>query len=308
MTRALVTNRQSRANKGNPAAAGRLAKSLGAELFDPATLEALDDVAPALAQVDELWVHGGDGTLHRVLTAVHRTLGSGLEAALPTISVLRAGTMNIVADSLGQRSSADQAVKVALSGESPRVEHACPMLVDVGEAAPCLGFLAGGGIISRFLEVYYETPDPTPVDAGLLLARGAASAMVGGALARRLTRPFEGELRVDGEVWEGGPWMAVALGTVEQLGLGFTPFPDVREHPGHLHVVGIGSHITALALELPRVWLGRGVRRSGNRDQRARVVELTADQPIPFMVDGDFYAGSERVQIRTLPPVRFHVW
>jgi diacylglycerol kinase family enzyme len=264
--------------------------------------------APALAEADELWVHGGDGTLHRVLTAVHRAKGSDPEATFPTVSVLRAGTMNIVADSLGQRASAAKAVEAAAAGKVARVEHASPMLVDVGEDAPCLGFLAGGGIISRFLEVYYESPDPTPVDAGVLLAQGAASALVGGRLARRLTRPFEGELRVDGELWAGGPWMAVALGSVDQLGLGFTPFPRIRHHPGRVHVIGISSHIAALALELPRVWLGRGVRRSGNREARATDVEMVADEPIPFMVDGDFYAGSERVRVRMLPPVRFQVW
>lgn len=305
MKRVLVTNRQSRANRRRPGGAGALAATIGAELVDPATLDELDQVAPSLRAADELFVHGGDGTLHRVLTAMHRR-GEG--TTYPVLSVLRAGTMNIVADSIGQRGSAKRAAEAVASGATPAVQQASPMSVDVGEDEPCLGFLAGGGIISRFLEMYYETPDPTPAQAGLLLARGALSALVGGRLAKRLTRPFEGQLLVDGEPWEGERWTAVALGSVEELGLGFTPFPEIRAHDRHVHVIGIGSGIAGLAFELPRVWLGRGLRRSGNREQRAQTVELIADEPIPFMVDGDFYAGSARVRIDMHPPVRFHVW
>ncbi len=303
MKRALITNRRSRVNRRRPGTARGLAVDLGATLFEPDSLEALDDLVESLAQADELWVHGGDGTLHRVLTAMHRA-----GVPVPPVSLLRAGTMNIVADSVGQKGTAAQAVAVASSGVAPRVEEACPMAVDVGEEQPCVGFLAGGGIISRFLELYYETPDPTPLGAGLLLARGSLSALVGGRLARRLTRPFEGGLHVDGALWSDGPWTAVALGTVDELGLGFTPFPGVRRHPGKVHVIGIGSAIAGLALELPRVYLGKGLRRPRNREQRASRVELVADEPIPFMVDGDFYAGSERIVVTVLPPMRFHVW
>ncbi len=288
MRRVLVTNRQSRVNRRRPEGAAELASTIGAELVDPATLEELDEVAPRLREADELFVHGGDGTLHRVLTAMHRR-GEG--ASFPVLSVLRAGTMNIVADSIGQKGSARRAAEAVASGATPTVQEASPMSVDVGEDEPCLGFLAGGGIISRFLEVYYESPDPTPAQAGLLLGRGALSALVGGRLAKRLTRPFEGRLLVDGESWEGGRWTAVALGSVEELGLGFTPFPGIRSHEGQVHVIGIGSGIAGLAFELPRVWLGRGLRRAGNREQRARTVELIADEPIPFMVDGGVGAG-----------------
>jgi len=301
--RALVTNRHSRANRRRPDAARALAATLGAELFEPKSIEALDAMAPDFGAAEELFVHGGDGTLHRVLTALHR---GGID--LPTVSLLRAGTMNIVADSIGQKAAPERVAAMAASGGAPRVEVACPMAVDVGEEMPCVGFLAGGGVISRFLELYYQSHDPTPAGAARLLLRGSLSALVGGRLARRLTRPFDGELRVDEERWTGGPWTAVALGTVEELGLGFTPFPLVRQHRGHAHVIGIGTSISGLALELPRVFFGKGLRHPRNREQRARRVELVADEPIPFMVDGDFYAGAREVVVTVLAPMRFHVW
>ena len=305
MRRVLITNRRSRANRKRPQQAEMLALGLGADLLHPETLGALDALAPQLGDADEVFVHGGDGTLHRVLTAMYR---AGVDLARPSFSIAKAGTMNIVADSLGQRWADQRLVDAVAAGGKPRVAMACPMTVEVGASAPCLGFLAGGGIISRFLEVYYETPDPSPAQAGWLLARGAASSLVGGALSRRLTRPFDGELRVDGVAWEGAPWTAVALGTVEQLGLGFRPFPGIRGTLGQVHVIGIGSGIAGLAFELPRVWLGRGVGGGLNREATATKVVLASAEAIPFMVDGDVYVGSRRVEVGVHEALRFHVW
>lgn len=299
----VVTNPRSRLNRKHPQLASSLAACLGAAgaVVTPPSLEALDEVAPHLAEAEVLGIHGGDGTLHRVLTAMHRA-----SLPVPPVLLLRGGTMNIVADSLGNRWDAEQALAHVVAGGPTREEVRHRLVVDLGDDE-VVGFLAGGGIISRFLELYYERDAPTPMDAAALLARGAASALVGGRTARRLTRPYTGSLTLDGVPWEGRRWLAVAIGTVEQLGLGFTPFPRVADAPGQMQVIGIGSGIVALAAELPSVFFGRGVRRRGNREDLCRELRLISDEPIVFMVDGDFHSGSREVTVRVGEPVRFVV-
>lgn len=302
MSWVVVTNPRSRANRRDPGLASRLSGVLGAAgaVVTPPSLEALDELAPHMAAARFLGVHGGDGTLHRVLTALHR---AGLEP--PPIALLRGGTMNIVADSVGMKASAVEALASLVGGGGEVVERS-RLVVDLGERE-VVGFLAGGGIISRFLELYYEQEDPTPAGAAALLGRGALSALVGGRTARHLTRPFEGELSLDGVAWPGLRWLAVAVGTVEQLGLGFTPFPGIGANPGHLHVIGIASGIAALARELPSVYRGRGVHRPGNREATPMQLRLSADEAITLMVDGDFHAGGTTVTMQAGPPVRFLV-
>ncbi len=298
----LLTNPRSRQNRRDPALAGRLASLAGpdAVVCEPHDLPSLDAAVARLAGVERLLVHGGDGTLHRVMTSFRRQA-----RAMPPITLLRGGTMNIVADSVGHRLGAEATVIAAREGRVMTRQRRSPLRVEAHETL--WGFLAGSGIISRFLELYYARPDPTPAGAAWLLARGAASALVGGRLAEQLTRPFEGSLVVDGRAWPGQRWTAVAIGSVEQLGLGFRPFPGVSDELGRMHVVGVGSGLARLAAELPRVFLGRGVAGPGNRESNAQVVELVADGPIALMVDGDFASGVDRVRISVDEPVDFDV-
>ena len=299
----VVTNPRSRANRRRPQLATSLSALLGPRgaVVSPPSLEALDELAPHLAEAEVLGVHGGDGTLHRVLTALHR---AGF--APPPVVLLRGGTMNIVADSIGNRMEATEALSGVLGGGPTHEVVRHTLEVDLGDRQ-VVGFLAGGGIISRFLELYYERDEPTPADAAGLLGRGALSAMVGGRLAQRLTRPFEGAMVLDDEPWPGRRWLAVAVGTVEELGLGFTPFPGVAREPGKMHVIGIGSGIARLALELPSVYRGRGVHQEGNREGMATCLRLQADEPVVCMVDGDFHAGGNEVVMRVGAPVTFIV-
>ena len=118
-----------------------------------------------------------------MLTAIVRTYGEG--AVLPRIAVLRGGTMNIIADSVGVRVGAEAMLGRVIDGihtsESP-LGTGSPletttrrlMRIDVDDQPPYYGFLSGNGIIARFLELYYEHPEPSPVSAAWLLTRTPA--------------------------------------------------------------------------------------------------------------------------------------
>lgn len=303
----MVTNARSRDNRRDPALASRLQAAVGPSVpvESPASLQELAQVVAHLQQdpPHRLAIHGGDGTLHRVLTA---WLAAG-GAPLPEIAVLRGGTMNIVADSIGVKHGPERFLAALRGGDA--VGHTVRTLlrVELGEPGVVWGFLSGNGIVARFLEKYYEQPDPGPVDAGRLLVRGAASALVGGALARELTRPWVGEVAVDGvSLGPPRPWTAVAVGSVEQLGLRFRVFHRLRPGDDAFHVVALSGTVPDLARELPRLWAGRGVRRPGNSDHLVRDLVLDGAEPMALMVDGDFHrAPSGRVRIRSGPPVRF---
>jgi diacylglycerol kinase family enzyme len=302
----VVTNARSRDNRRDPSVGGRLAAVLGDQgaVRSPATLEELATTVRELQRDPprRLAIHGGDGTLHRVLTA-WLTAGG---APLPEIVVLRGGTMNIVADSIGVKRSAEQ----FLGDLAGPVGHTVRTLLELEiDGERVWGFLSGNGIVARFLEKYYERPDPTPLDAARLLGRGALSAFVGGELIRELTRPWVGSVTVDGAPLGGvRPWTAVAVGSVEQLGLRFRVFHHLRPGDDAFHVVALSGSVVDLARELPRLWAGRGVRRPGNTDHRVRELVLEGAESMALMVDGDFYrAASGRVRIVPGPPVRFVV-
>lgn len=300
----LITNPKSRKNRRDPGIAMNLAYLLGerGDFATPSDLGALADTVRrfADADIDLLCVNGGDGTVHQAMTALLRVWPAG--RPLPRVAVLPGGTMNIVANSIGVKGDAGRALGRVLDAyHAGRVLPSTRrrlLRVDLPGEPPVYGFLSGNGIIARFLEVYYAEPDPSPAVVARLLARGVASTLVGGRFARKLTQPYVGRVALDGVDWPGTTWTAVAIGTVEQIGLGFTPFYRVREEPDRMHVVGIGGTIVDLARELPSIYLGRGIHQPGNREGTCATLLLEADGDIPMMVDGDFYPAKGRAELR----------
>jgi diacylglycerol kinase (ATP) len=277
----------------------------------PGDLGALASTARRFRErdVDVVCVNGGDGSVHKVVTALAQAWG---DAPLPRIAVLPGGTMNIVANSVGATGRPsdllERLVAAYHTGEPlPTTRRWLMRFEGEGLDDGPRGFLFGNGIIARFLEVYYEGAEPTPAKAARLLAHGAMSALVNGRFVRRLTQPWQGTVTLDGAPWGGDIWTAVAIGTVEQIGLGFTPFHSLGENPGRMHVVGIGGTVVDLARDLPRIYRGRGPAQPGNLELPASEAVLRANEPIPFMIDGDFYRTGGELRISMERPVDFIV-
>lgn len=301
----VITNPRSRRNRNNPRLAGRLAYVLGkrGDLQQPDGLDAIESAAQRFLEngVEVVCINGGDGTVHRALTAMVRVFG---DRPLPRVAILRGGTMNIVANSVGVRASAADMLQQVVDdfhNDAP-VAVTTRHLMRIGDQ---YGFLFGNGIIARFLELYYEGGEPTPAKAAWILGRGVLSTFVQGAYIRQLMKPWRGEVAIDGETIAGDSWTAVAVGTVEQMGLRFKPFNDVSKFPGHMQVVSVGGSVVDLARDLPRLWLGKSPARPGNGSAMGTVLQLSGDEELGYMIDGDFHRAGRELTIQIGPPVEF---
>ncbi|MCA9493964.1 MAG: diacylglycerol kinase, partial [Myxococcales bacterium] len=116
----VLTNPRSGANRRDRGLAARLRQlAPDARLEAPADLEALAHVLgdARASGVTRVAVHGGDGTLHRVLTAWYQ---EAPDAPMPEVAILRGGTMNIVADSVGVREKPETFLPRVRAGEGTR--------------------------------------------------------------------------------------------------------------------------------------------------------------------------------------------
>ena len=168
-----------------------------------------------------------------------------------------------------------------------------------------VGFLFGNGMLSNFLEVYYEGSEPSPLKSARLLAQAVFSTAVGGAFSRKLRRRVKLRVTVDGNTWNNDDWLTVAIGTVDNIGLQFRPFPRVVSHPGHLEILGVAGTLGELARQLPAIRLARNLNHPGFAHQIAQSVVLEAVEPQGFMVDGDFHNAGQRLEIRPGPRLTF---
>ncbi len=256
--------------------------------------------------VEILALSGGDGTGSATLTAFADVYG---DEPLPTVALLRGGTMNTVANSLGVPRRRPRALLRGLVRWAQRSDGDAPpdtVTVHPLRVDGRLGFLFGVGVVYQFLAAYYEAGrgHPTAVTAAKVLAHGIASVAVGGAYARAMTAPVTLDVSVDGVGWLRQPCLTVAAGAVDQIGLGFRPFYKAGTAPGRFHILGITASAAAFTRVLPRVH--RGLSMGPDVATEALAARASVASPsggLDYMVDGDLFRASAPVTVELGPPV-----
>jgi len=304
----VISNPRSRRNRKNPRLARELTYVLGerGEMHEPEDLEALQAAAEHFREraIDVLCVNGGDGTLHRAVTALVRAYG---EQPLPRIALLRGGTMNTIANGVGVRGKPGEILDYVVThyhagAPMPHVSR-WTMRVDGGE----YGFLFGTGLQAHFLEEYYRGGEPSPAKAAWVLLRAVGSALVQGDLVKRLFRDQPMQVHVDGTLWPRESWMSVAAGTVDDIGLGFRPYYKAPHNPEHVHAVGFACSALTVVLELPRIYRAQPTRSPDILDDVCQRLVLSSPEPIGYMIDGDFHQGDRELVVSIGPRVDFVV-
>jgi diacylglycerol kinase (ATP) len=242
---------------------------------------------------------GGDGTISGVLTALHRAYGRD---QWPHIALLRGGTMNTVANAFGiPRGTPEELLaRLVHSGARPVWPRAT---LDVEGR---LGFLFSAGALVGFLDTLYTHSQfgKGPVGAFSLLSIASLQALTGGPLFRKVETPLTATLRIDGSEHPERRYMAFAVGTVEQVGLGFRPFRLARECQDQFQIFAFHGSAQALVRELPKIYRGQPTTRGFGFDPLARKLEIsTKDGEVAYALDGDVHKATSPLQVRVGPKV-----
>ncbi|TNF31417.1 MAG: diacylglycerol kinase [Deltaproteobacteria bacterium] len=303
----VVVNPRSRYIKRNPAAVDRLRRLVGVrgEVVTSRAIAEVDGIVRRFQRdgVDIVAIVGGDGTagiMARGIVDVY-----GVDAA-PPLALLRGGTMNTVANALRlPRGKPEEHLSRLLEhtrgGVLPPVAWR-PTLVANGR----LGFLFGTGAFYTFLEQYYRAghDNPSAVTAVETITRAAGSVLIRGEFARRIVTPHAASVVHDGVELPDRAYLALAAGTVSEVGLGFTPFPDADRHLDAFQFLAVWGKPVDIVRDLPRVWLGRGLRPANGQGVVAHEVVITPkDGVVDYMVDGDLYASHGPLRLSVGPRV-----
>jgi len=302
----LITNLKSRANLKDPGRSRRLGYLIGSHGRAQATgsLGDLERTCQEFARerIDVLGISGGDGTLHHTLTAMIRAYG---DQPLPSIAILRGGTMNTVANALGivgdTRDLLFELVDKQRQGVAlPTFDKA---VLQIGNR---YGFIFGNGIIYNFLHEYYARGNPSPATATRLILAAVGSTVVKGPLSQRIYRRFRARVTADGERWACEDYVTVAAAVVDQIGLGFKPFYRCNEDPRGFALLGIHTNALGFAVELPNILAARPMRKDKAIDAVAHeVVFEPLDGPLEYIIDGDTYREEGPLTLKTGPTLRF---
>jgi len=266
------------------------------ELVDAVVEGARERSAKALAIV------GGDGTISAVLSAVRRVYH---EAAFPQIVLLRGGTMNTIANSLGvARKQPEELLRRLLDSEAETTVRRATIEVD-GK----LCFLFSTGVMIGFLHALYGTRErgQGSLRALSLLAKGSWQALMGGELISQIETPLLASVKLDGESHPQRRYTVLAGGTVEQIGLGFRPFPRASERDDAFQVFAFHGSLQALARQLQRIRRGLPMSKGLGFDPLARDLEIEIEGNFEYALDGDIYQAKDRVLVKAGPSVQLRL-
>lgn len=333
----VIFNPRSGHNQRNPRAARRLARALGDHgvIREAGSIDELYRVAEDFRQldIDVLGISGGDGTNGTTITGFLDVYEGN---ALPQIAFLRGGTMNTVANSVGVRRGRPEGLLdrlcrayvaraarplanverhvMCLRGEqmragSKRGDDGAPSSMRAPLLATKYGFNFGTGVVCGFLSEYYAYGQPpNPVVAAKTLLRGVGSAAVGGEMIRRMAEPFRGSIELDdGSVWPERDYLAVAGGTVDQIGLNFRPFYRYAERPNAFHVLGIHTSPMGFVRQLPRIWRAEPMQPGRTYEAITSRAIIRAPKGIRYMIDGDLHECGGPLHVSIGPRVRIVV-
>ncbi|MDX2023519.1 MAG: diacylglycerol kinase family protein [Deltaproteobacteria bacterium] len=305
---ALFINPRSRANRKNPDGIHALARAMGetGQVFSPPSLDAVADLAVSLAQAppDIIAIHGGDGTVHSVITRLIPAFAAAGDRPLPPLALLTGGTMNVVPRSLGLA-----APPVAFMEHLAACQRAgrAPDIV----ARRCLqvgahyGFVFGNGSVAGFLDEYYSTGSYGASRALWIGVRAMSSKVTGSAYGKHTLPPFEGLIEVDGLPHPGRSFTAVCAATVREVGLGFKLHNRADEDPDRFNLVVVKGQPLELLVDLLPVRLGQGISPARADSLLASHVRLHPTQPdMPYTIDGDMYRTSAPLDLRIGPLLR----
>lgn len=302
---ALFINPRSRANRRNPGGIHALAQAMGdtGVVLSPPSLNAIGDLVQTLAKAppDVIAIHGGDGTVHSIVTRLIPAFG---DRPLPPLALLTGGTMNVVPRSLGL--AADPVVFMSRLANRVRegrgIDAVARRCMQVGDN---YGFVFGNGVIAGFLQEYYATGSYGTARAAWIALRAVSSKVTGGDYGARTLAPFRGRVLVDGEAVAGTQFTAISAATVREVGLGFKLNHRADEDPNRFNVVLINGQPVSLLADLVPVKMGHGIAPARADSRLATRLRLEPEAgPMPYTIDGDMYRSPGPLELRVGPSLR----
>ena len=295
----VFVNPGSRANRKDPGCADRFAKILGdcGRVAAPPSLEELAEEArrTAAESPSVIAIHGGDGTLHRTLSAL---IAAYAERPLPPVAILPGGTMNVVAASLGIRVKPE-----SLLAELAAAERVGAKLATIHRR--CLrvgsdyGFIFGNGLLTNFLEEYYARGKYGTRRALWIIFRILLSVLTRGRYARRIFRRFHGKVRVDGNPLPHTQLTSLGAATVSEIGFRFKLHHRADDDPDRMGGLAIHAAPLSLLFDLLDVRLGRGLSTKRATSFVASRLSIEPEDKNPedkneesaYTLDGDLYSS-----------------
>ena len=301
----VVSNPRARKNVTNPNRVERLRQILGREgvFRTTQTPEEISDAAREFRreEIDILVIDGGDGTLHHTLSAFI-PIYNGMD--LPPIVLLRGGTMNTIANSLGIKGLSEAILQRILSAIKGRVPFEI-VRANALQVNDRYGFIFGLGFPVNLLKAYYRGEGRGKWKSIGVLLKILFSSLKKGGGDSNFFRPFKADIWLNGERLPIGRYTAILGSTVREVGLGFKPTRRAGEREGFFQILCCEMGPKRMGLTALKILLSMELRDSKLFDRMATRSVITLEKPVDMQLDGEIFKDQKEIRLHVGPAIRF---
>jgi diacylglycerol kinase family enzyme len=247
---------------------------------------------------DYICIGGGDGTIHFVITEIINAYNS---KGLPPILILREGTMNNVARSVNLKLKGPQLLDRLLkkTANNEKVEAEDRFTIKINDKY-C--FLFGTGCITNFLDKVYSGKEKgffRNMQVGFMGVKE-------GLLNRNDGEIFnltDQSIYIDGDEININPVIGLLSGTVEHIGMGFSPLPEAVQSSGMFQTIILGINSREILLNLNKLRVGKRIKSDKYLNVLSRSLVIKQDGDFEYTMDGDIYTAKDELNVSIGPKV-----
>jgi len=267
----------------------------------PGNIEELKIIARKYKQdkLDYICIGGGDGTIHLVLSEL---INAFLPESVPPVLLLKEGTMNNIARSIKLKRRGPVLLKRLLNtiAENKIVITADRFTIKIMDRY-C--FLFGTGLVTNFLNKVYSGREKG-FFRNIQVALMGIKESITNAKDGEIFRLTEQAVFIDGKKVLINPVSGILAGTVEHIGMGFSPLKDAVQYDGKFQVIIIGINPRGILKYMNKIRIGKRIKSPKYFNALGKSILIKQKGIFEYTMDGDIYEAENELNVVSGPVIK----
>lgn len=267
----------------------------------PESIEQLKATAELYKQKksEYICIGGGDGTIHVVLSELMNAFNP---QPIPPILILKEGTMDNIARSVKLKGKGPALLKRLIKKieEKKVIETKDRYTIKIKDKY-C--FLFGTGLVTNFLNKAYSGKEKGPIRNLQVALMGAKEGILN-VKDGEIFRLTEQAIFIDGKKVLINPVSGILAGTVEHIGMGFSPLPEAVQSDGTFQVIISGMNPRGILRYLNRIRTGKRIKSPKYLNVFGKSILIKQKGIFEYTMDGDIYTAENELNVSAGPKVK----
>ena len=247
---------------------------------------------------DYICIGGGDGTIHIVLTEL---IIKYRPNHIPPVLILKEGTMDNIARTIHLEGRGDKILGRLVSAVK-KEEDVQVFRRDTIEIDGKYCFLFGIGFVTNFLRLAYNGHEKGALRNTYVGAKTFIEALLNTTDGEVFTN-MDISIMADGKSLDINHITGILSGTVEHIGMGFSPLIEASAVPGKFQTIVFGMEPRQVLFNLSKIKHGDKIFVEGYNNFHSGSLKLNYNGSFDYTMDGDLYRADDELMIKAGPEI-----